>query len=1007
MSQFERALETLRALPKPERRAAMLLANPAFQNAVELAAQLPDAALLDHANGPDNLAACVALEALKRRAADPVWGPRLSVLLDASRGPRGVFLLRALDRHVEAGLLLSVLQSAGVPWKGAALEELKALAQRRRDEHVPVFTLPDSKVEAALAIAEAVGLASAAGALKRMVRHRDIASSLGRIGRIRRSNEVRRVADGIHEDAGLTAEIDALAAAIDADKPLLVVGERGSGRRSRLRAAAGRLAFDGWMTFEAGSAEVNAGMTYVGELEGRVRFMVQTLAAERVLWIVPQFEELLWAGSYRRNPVGALDHLMQGLSDTVVHVAGVLEPHAYDRLLRERPGIRDVFDVVRVEPLDEARTLHLAALAAPRTDRAVLREALALGRHFLGDAALPGALFSLLAAMRRRLDDPDAPLAMADVLATISERSGLPPALLDERERLDIGALRAFFTQRVIGQPEAVECMVERVALVKAGLTDPTRPQAVLLFVGPTGTGKTEIAKALAEFLFGSPERMVRIDMSEYQNRGSAWRMLGDADEEREDRSLVGRIRRQPFSVVLLDEFEKADTSVWDVFLQVFDDGRLSDARGAVADFRHAVIIMTSNLGSRVRSGGLGFSPTTGDFNPASVEQAVTKAFRPEFLNRIDRTIVFRPLTRPVMREILGAELESVLVRRGLRGRDWAVEFDDSALEFLLAQGFTPDLGARPLKRAVERHFLTPLALAIADHDYPEGDQFLFVHAGNTSPPALKVTFEDPDGPEPIGTAPAETTVRTLAREGGPGLDLLERAYEDVSARVEDDEWQDAKTALLARLGEPGFWDDEGRFGVLSEIELRDRIESGLRSARSLMNRLRNARRPPSALVRRAAQRLLLLDDALEALAAGEPADARLRVEGDPEFGPRIVAMYRGWAQERGMRLEVVEERAGRRLRFVATVSGFAALRVLMPENGFHVLELPDGRGGYDRRRVRVTVFADGAEEPTGGRATIVRRYRERPTPLVRDAVRGWRTGRLEAVLAGGFDLVE
>ena len=370
---------------------------------------------------------------------------------------------------------------------------------------------------------------------------------------------------------------------------------------------------------------------------------------------------------------------------------------------------------------------------------------------------------------------------MADVLSTITERSGLPASLLDERERLDVDALRTFFRRRVIGQPEAVECMVERVALLKAGLTDPTRPQAVLLFVGPTGTGKTEIAKALAEYLFGSGDRMIRLDMSEYQNPGSARRMLGDG--ELDDASLVGRIRRQPFSVVLLDEFEKAEPGVFDLFLQVFDDGRLSDPRGEAVDFRHAVIIMTSNLGAKVVTGGLGFSPATG-FAEASVSQAVTRTFRPEFLNRIDRTVVFRPLSRPVMREILAGELEAVLARRGLRSRQWAVEFDDSALEFLLGAGFTPDLGARPLKRAVERHFLTPLALAIAGHDYPGGDQFLFVRAGGT---ALKVTFVDPDErPSPPPPRREPVSLRALAREGKGSLDPLASGFDEVAARVWD-----------------------------------------------------------------------------------------------------------------------------------------------------------------------------------------------------------------------------
>ena len=173
------------------------------------------------------------------------------------------------------------------------------------------------------------------------------------------------------------------------------------------------------------------------------------------------------------------------------------------------------------------------------------------------------------------------------------------------------------------------------------------------------------------------------------------------------------------------------------------------------------------------------------------------------------------------------------------------------------------------------------------------------------------------------------------------------------------------------------------------------------------MNRIRNARRPPAELVRRAAQRVILLGEALGALEAGEPADATLRVDGDPEFAPRIVAMYAAWARERGMRLEGADEPpANRRYRWQATVTGFGALRTLRPESGLHVLEVPDGRGGYDRRRVRVTVTPE-APGTASSRAQIVRRYRERPTPLVRDAVRNWRTGRLDAVLAGAFDLIE
>ena len=216
----------------------------------------------------------------------------------------------------------------------------------------------------------------------------------------------------------------------------------------------------------------------------------------------------------------------------------------------------------------------------------------------------------------------------------------------------------------------------------------------MFLFAGSTGTGKTELAKTVAEYLFGSVDRMIRLDMSEFQAAGvprtRSWAATSDGD------SLINRVRKQPFSVVLLDEFEKAHASIWDLFLQVFDDGRLTDAMGHVADFRHCIIILTTNLGATShRTSGLGFAPTADAFTDGQIMRAIGQTFRPEFQNRLDKVIVFRPLTRDLMREILKKELNRVLERRGLKYREWAVEWEASAQDFLLEKGFSPEMGAQ------------------------------------------------------------------------------------------------------------------------------------------------------------------------------------------------------------------------------------------------------------------------------------------------------------------------
>ena len=251
-------------------------------------------------------------------------------------------------------------------------------------------------------------------------------------------------------------------------------------------------------------------------------------------------------------------------------------------------------------------------------------------------------------------------------------------------------SIRDFFTARVIGQDEAVEAMVARIAMLKAGLNDPNKPIGVFLFAGPTGTGKTELAKAVAEFLFGSVERMIRLDMSEFQTHEAVSKILGQSSASAiEADSLISRVRKQPFSVVLLDEFEKSHSNVWDLFLQVFDEGRLTDAIGQVADLRHCLIILTSNLGATAhRSIGLGFAPQADAFSNDQVLRAISQAYRPEFGNRLDKVIVFQPLTRDLMRGILKKELAALLERRGLKDRAWAVEWESRRWNFCWRKAF-------------------------------------------------------------------------------------------------------------------------------------------------------------------------------------------------------------------------------------------------------------------------------------------------------------------------------
>jgi ATP-dependent Clp protease ATP-binding subunit ClpB len=280
--------------------------------------------------------------------------------------------------------------------------------------------------------------------------------------------------------------------------------------------------------------------------------------------------------------------------------------------------------------------------------------------------------------------------------------------------------------QRVVGQDEALERVANAIRRSRAGLSDPKRPIGSFIFLGPTGVGKTELARGLAEFLFDDEHSMIRIDMSEYMEKHAVSRLIGAPPGYvgyEEGGQLTEQVRRRPYAVVLFDEIEKAHPDVFNILLQIMDDGRLTDGKGRTVDFRNTVLIMTSNLGSSfLQAEDL---KSSADFDAASrqVMAALHAHFKPEFLNRVDDVIIFHPLGKEQLIHIIELRLEDV--RRLLADRKISLELTDAAKDLLFVEGFDPNFGARPLKRAIQKLMQDPLALKILDGEVLHGDHLV------------------------------------------------------------------------------------------------------------------------------------------------------------------------------------------------------------------------------------------------------------------------------------------
>ncbi len=504
---------------------------------------------------------------------------------------------------------------------------------------------------------------------------------------------------------------------------VLVVGPPGVGKTAvihELVRQKGHLGLDRHQFWKTSGARIVAGQSGFGDWQQRCQRIAEEAREQNAILYFGNLAELLEtgrAGGSSENIAGFFrprmvrGELLAILECTPEQLTAIekRDPRILDglrQLTMEEPEPKLAYEILKAAA--EKRLLKTGA----KVYETALKRVDALHRRYLGYSAYPGKPLRFLERLFFNAQAAN-PLTIENVNATFSAETGLPLSLLEDAISLDLEKTRTWFGERLMGQDRAVGFVVDTIAMIKARLARPGKPLASFLFVGPTGVGKTELAKATAEYFYGSRERMIRLDMSEYNSPGSATRLVSSNSGDLEG-LLTAQMRDQPFSVVLLDEFEKAAPQVFDLFLQVLGEARLTDAAGRVADFSNAIVIMTSNLGAQSfkAGGGLGFGGT--ESADLGAEEHFTseakKRFRPEFFNRIDRIVPFLPLTREDLEKIVAKELDAIQRRDGLRERQLDLQLAAAVLDDVLRHGYDPRYGARPLRRELDQRVLRRVA---------------------------------------------------------------------------------------------------------------------------------------------------------------------------------------------------------------------------------------------------------------------------------------------------------
>ncbi len=516
----------------------------------------------------------------------------------------------------------------------------------------------------------------------------------------------------------------------------ILVGDPGVGKSAIVEGIAIKIAngevppvLDGKRLISLDIASVVAGTKYRGDFEKRLKAIIAEISKRTdIILFIDEFHTIVGAGS-GSGSLDAANILKPALARGEIQCIGATTLDEFTKIVEKDGALDRRFQKIMVEATDITHTISILQSLKTNyekfhhveyTDQAI-EACVKMTERYLPERCLPDKAIDAMdeagSMVRLRSPKKTGKVTEEEVASVISDMTGIPSGKVAESESNRLLNMQKILQKRIIGQDEAIDLVVKAIQRNRAGIKDPNRPIGTFMFFGPTGVGKTQLAKSLAEYLFDSEENIIRLDMSEYMEKFTVSRLIGAPPGYvgfEDGGQLSERVRRKPYSVVLLDEIEKAHPDLFNLLLQIMDEGRLTDNNGRTVNFKNTILIMTSNVGSREveeYGNGVGFNTSRKNVEgnrKAVVEKAIKRAFPPEFINRVDEQIFFNTLTKEDISEIIDIELGDLKAR--VKESGYSISISPSAKRFVAEAGYNPDYGARPLKRAIQKYIENPVS---------------------------------------------------------------------------------------------------------------------------------------------------------------------------------------------------------------------------------------------------------------------------------------------------------